>query len=45
MTLPGGWIADRVMGLRTSVFWGGILIMLGQAGLAIPHTTAFFFPG
>ncbi len=45
MTLPGGWIADRVMGLRTSVFWGGILIMLGQASLAVPHTTAFFFPG
>ncbi len=45
MTLPGGWVADRVMGLRNSVFWGGILIMLGQAFLAIPHTVAFFFPG
>jgi POT family proton-dependent oligopeptide transporter len=45
MTLPGGWVADRVMGLRSSVFWGGVLIMLGQACLAVPHTTAFFFPG
>jgi POT family proton-dependent oligopeptide transporter len=45
MTLPGGWVADRIMGLRRSVFWGGVLIMLGQACLAIPHTAAFFFPG
>ena len=45
MTLPGGWIADRIMGLRRSVFWGGVLIMLGQVCLAIPHTTTFFFPG
>ena len=45
MTLPGGWIADRVMGLRRAVFWGGVLIMLGQICLAIPYTTSFFFPG
>ncbi len=45
MSLPGGWVADKILGLRRSVFWGGILIMLGQAALAVPHTTAFFFPG
>ncbi|MGQ0701920.1 MAG: peptide MFS transporter [Gemmatimonadales bacterium] len=45
MSLPGGWIADKILGLRRSVFWGGVLIMLGQVCLAIPHTTAFFFPG
>src|SRR3990172_7869714 len=28
MSLPGGWIADKVLGLRRSVFWGGVMIML-----------------
>jgi POT family proton-dependent oligopeptide transporter len=45
MSLPGGWIADKIIGLRRSVFWGGVLIMLGQACLAVPHTTSLFFPG
>jgi POT family proton-dependent oligopeptide transporter len=40
MSLPGGWIADKIMGLRRSVFWGGVLIMLGQASLAIPPRRA-----
>src|SRR5882724_740662 len=30
MSLPGGWVADKVLGLRRSVFWGGVLIMFGQ---------------
>jgi len=34
--LPGGWVADRILGLRRSVFYGGILIMLGQLSLAVP---------
>ena len=25
--LPGGWIADRLLGQRKSVFWGGVLII------------------
>ena len=45
MSLPGGWVADKVLGLRRSVFWGGVLIMLGQACLAVPHGTFFFYPG
>ncbi len=44
LTLPGGWIADRILGLRRSVLYGGILIMLGQGCLAVPGT-AFFYPG
>jgi len=42
--LPGGWIADRFLGLRRAVFWGGILIAAGQFTLAIPSHLAFF-PG
>src|ERR1700716_1473917 len=39
MSLPGGWVAAKVLGLRRSVFWGGVLIMLGQICLAVPHST------
>ena len=44
-SLPGGWIADKVLGLRRSVFWGGVLIMCGQISLAMLNTAVFFFPG
>jgi proton-dependent oligopeptide transporter, POT family len=29
-SLPGGWIADKILGLRTAVMYGGILIALGH---------------
>jgi len=45
MSLPGGWVADKVLGLRRSVFWGGVLIMLGQACLAYPRGTSLLYPG
>jgi POT family proton-dependent oligopeptide transporter len=42
VALPGGWIADRVLGLRRSVFYGGCVIAAGHFTLAIPSTTAFY---
>jgi len=36
MSVPGGWIADRFLGLRRAVLIGGILIMSGHLVLAIP---------
>jgi len=42
VALPGGWIADRLLGLRRSVFWGGVVIAAGHFTLAIPHIVAFF---
>ena len=42
VALPGGWIADRVLGLRRSVFWGGSVIAAGHFTLAIPNIIAFF---
>ena len=30
LALPGGWIADRLLGLRRSVFWGGVVIATGH---------------
>jgi POT family proton-dependent oligopeptide transporter len=32
--LPGGWVADRLMGQRGSVFWGGVLIAAGNLSIA-----------
>jgi len=38
----GGWIADRLIGQQRSVFWGGVLIMLGNGLLAVGDTRMFF---
>ena len=39
MALPGGWFADRIVGARNAVFYGGILIAAGQFTLALAATT------
>ncbi len=36
MALPGGWIADRLIGQRRAVLYGGILIALGHFAMAVP---------
>jgi POT family proton-dependent oligopeptide transporter len=41
-SLPGGWIADRVLGARRSVFLGGCIIMSGHIALAVPSLPTFF---
>jgi POT family proton-dependent oligopeptide transporter len=40
--LPGGWIADRIMGQRRAVFLGGCIIALGHFSMAIPNIWTFF---
>lgn len=35
-SILGGWVADRLIGSRKSIFWGGVLIMFGHISLAIP---------
>ena len=40
--MPGGWIADRLIGQRNSVTWGGILIAAGNFSLATPGTLFFY---
>jgi POT family proton-dependent oligopeptide transporter len=42
MNIPGGWLADRVLGQRKAVLYGGILIAAGHFSLAIPVNTMFF---
>ncbi len=45
--LPGGWIADRFLGLRRAIWYGGILIALGHLSIAlsIVFAHAAFFIG
>jgi POT family proton-dependent oligopeptide transporter len=42
LSLPGGWVADRVLGLRRTVFTGGVIIMLGHICLAVPSLATFY---
>ena len=42
--LPGGWIADRLIGQQRAVFWGGCIIAAGHFCMAL-NTTASFFIG
>ncbi|MGR5983827.1 peptide MFS transporter, partial [Bacillus cereus] len=39
----GGWVADRLLGSSRTVFWGGILIMIGHLILALPGTVSTLF--
>jgi POT family proton-dependent oligopeptide transporter len=43
--IPGGFIADRLLGLRRAVLVGGILIALGHYTLAIQGGPTLFFAG
>ena len=42
MGLPGGWIADRLIGGQKAIWYGGIIIMCGHIVLAIPNDKTFF---
>ena len=42
VALPGGWIADRLLGGQRAVFFGGIIIMSGHFVLAVPSVYTFF---
>jgi len=41
-TLPGGWIADRVIGAQRAVLIGGALIASGHFSMAIPALPTFY---
>ena len=42
LALPGGWIADRILGQQRAVFAGGVIIAAGHFSMAIPTTFTFF---
>lgn len=44
-SLPGGWVADRWLGLQRSIWYGGIFIALGHLSIALSallEQSAFF---
>lgn len=45
LSLPGGWIADNILGQRKSIWYGGWIIMLGHIILAIPAGPGLFYAG
>jgi len=41
-SIPGGWIADKFLGQKKSVLYGGILLVAGHSILAIEEYWAFY---
>ena len=44
MSVPGGWVADRILGQRRAVMLGGALIVAGQFSLGA-HALPLFYTG
>ncbi|MBL9132773.1 MAG: peptide MFS transporter [Verrucomicrobiaceae bacterium] len=42
MALPGGWVGDRLLGMKGAVWWGGVVIALGHITLGIERPEAFY---
>ncbi len=42
LSLLGGWIADRIWGAQRAVWWGGVMIMVGNGLLALGQMRFFF---
>ena len=42
LALPGGWIADKLIGQRRAVFVGGVIIACGHFSLALDNVNTFF---
>jgi POT family proton-dependent oligopeptide transporter len=42
LAVPGGWVADRLLGQQKAVWYGGIIIAAGHFSLAVPRIEAFF---
>ena len=40
--LPGGWVADKFLGARNAVFYGGVIIALGNLLLTLPGISFFY---
>ena len=41
-SIPGGWIADKLLGQKKSVLYGGILLVAGHSILAVEQMWAFY---
>ncbi|MFT6880580.1 MAG: POT family proton-dependent oligopeptide transporter [Arcticibacterium sp.] len=45
LSLPGGWVADNLIGQRKAIWYGGLTIMIGHIVLAVPGSQGLFFLG
>jgi proton-dependent oligopeptide transporter, POT family len=45
LSLPGGWLADNILGQKKAIWYGGIIIMIGHIILAFDAGNAVFFGG
>lgn len=43
--LAGGWVADRLIGARRTVLYGGVVIMFGHISMAVPSNGATVWLG
>src|SRR5712664_4767461 len=41
-SLPGGWVADRLIGQRRAVLYGGIIIACGHFSMAFSALSTFY---
>src|SRR5579885_1207494 len=42
LSLPGGWLADNILGQRKAVLYGGVIIAVGYYSMALPGVPAFY---
>ncbi len=42
LSLPGGWVADKLWGQRKAVFVGGCIIAAGHFSMAVPAVPTFY---
>jgi POT family proton-dependent oligopeptide transporter len=42
MVVPGGWLADNLLGHQKAVLYGGVVITIGHFTLALPLQQTFF---
>jgi POT family proton-dependent oligopeptide transporter len=40
----GGFLADKLLGFKTAIIWGGLFLVLGYALLSLSSVSALFYP-
>lgn len=40
----GGFLADRLLGFKTAIVWGGFFLIIGYALLSLPYAKSLFYP-
>jgi proton-dependent oligopeptide transporter, POT family len=40
----GGFLADKLLGFKTSIVWGGLFLVLGYVLLSLPYPRLLFYP-